>query len=499
MKLENPILRGMYPDPSVCCVDGVYYLVCSSFEYAPAVPIFASRDLASWEQIGNVIDRPEQLDLTACGASDGIFAPTIRYHEGRFFMITTCAMGRPNASGFGLRNFFVTATDPVGPWSDPVEVDIEGIDPSLYWEDGACYVQFAGRGEIFQAQIDDVTGEVLDGPRLLTRGCGGRDAEGPHMWVCDGWHYLLLAEGGTREGHRATLMRGPSVWGPFEPCPYGPIMSNADLPREPIQRTGHTDWLVGPDGRDYLVALGVREVKHRSLLGRETSLVPAAWTEDGWLLAEGQKVPAELEIAGMPEGASHMGWDFALDMAADEMPLRVISPRSANRDCYAFGEDGLAVRGNGHTLDDGLGCFWALRQPEFGVCTRAVFDRLSIESEADELGIAALITPESHFSLFATLRDGAHVVLLRRRVLDITDERTVMVSTEPKPLELAIETGRFGYRFLVDGELAGTAMAAHLTVENAGTQNTGVVDGIFAAGAAAGTVAAFEMKVITEG
>lgn len=498
MKLENPILRGMYPDPSVCCVDGMYYLVCSSFEYAPALPIFASRDLVGWEQIGNVIDRPGQLDLTPCGASDGIFAPTIRYHEGRFYMITTCATGRPGAPGFKLRNFFVTAEDPAGPWSDPVDVDVEGIDPSLFWEDGACYVQYAGRGQIFQAQIDDVTGEILDGPRLLTNGCGGRDAEGPHMWVRDGWHYLLLAEGGTREGHRATLMRGAGVWGPFEPCPYGPIMTNADLPREPIQRTGHTDWLVGPDGRDYLVALGVREAKHRSLMGRETSLVPAAWTEDGWLLAEGQKVPAEVEVTGVAADVCPLTWDFELDMAAEEMPLRVISPRNTNRDCYAFEGGALSVRGNGHTLDDGLGCFWALRQPEFAVRVRAVFDAVEIEDEGDELGIAALVTPQSHFSVFACVRGGEHVVMLRRQVLDITDERVVKVAGEPGPLELAIETGRFEYRFMVDGACVGTAAAAHLTVENAGTQNTGAVDGIFAAGNAAGSVTSFELKVLPE-
>lgn len=495
MEFKNPLLRGLYPDPSVCCKDGTYYLVCSSFEYLPGVPIFASRDLMNWEQIGNVLDRPSQLDLAGVKPSDGVFAPTIRYHEGRYFMITTCATGGRGGDGAAggrpvLRNFFVTATDPAGPWTDPVEVPVVGIDPSLYWEDGACYVQYAGRGEIFQAQIDDVTGEILDGPRKLTDGCGGRDAEGPHMWVRDGWHYLLLAEGGTREGHRAALMRGGSVWGPFEPCPYGPIMSNADLPRESIQRTGHTDWLVGPDGHDYLVALGVREVRHRSLLGRETMLVPAGWTEDGWLLARDQMLPGAFEIEA-PDNVKPMSWDFSLDMTAGEMPLRVVSPRAVNRDCYAFESGVLRVRGNGRGLADGDSCCWAVRQPELDVHVRAVIADACVEAPADEVGLVASITPQNHLSVFVGMRAGKRVLVVRRRVADVCDEQVF-----PRPagtLELAMEGDAGEYRFYANGAYLASALSCHVTVENAGTQNTGVVDGLFASGAAKATIEAFEV------
>lgn len=491
MKFENPLLRGLYPDPSVCCVDGVYYLVNSTFEYVPGIPIHRSRDLINWEQIGHVLTRKSQLDLAGARASDGVFAPMIRYHEGVFYVAVTVAL--PGS----FRNFFVTATDPAGPWSDPVYVDVQGIDPSLYWEEGRTYFQYAGRGEIFQAEIDARTGEVLDGPRTLTRGCGGRDAEGPHMWVRDGWHYLLLAEGGTREGHMVTLMRGRDVWGPFEPSPHGPVATNRELAREPIQRTGHSDWVVGPDGNDYLVALGVRHVRaHRSLLGRETVLAPVEWTCDGWLRApEGGRVPAafDQELA-----EPRMSWDFSLPMEGvgekGAMPMRMLSPRADNRDRYAFEGGELAVRGNGHGLDDGDSCFWAVRQPELDVDVRAVLTEIHCDDEADEVGLAALITNTHHLSLFAAVRDGEHVFVARRRVGDICDERRFAGGKPGEPVELRMVCDGEKFGFYVNGEFLCDSLAAHVTCEVAGTQNTGVVDGVFVSGGASARFSAFELR-----
>lgn len=491
MEFENPLLRGLYPDPSVCCVDGMYYLVNSTFEYVPGIPIHRSRDLVNWEQIGHVLTRKSQLDLTGARASDGVFAPTIRYHDGLFYVVVTVALP-------GLfKNFFVTAKDPTGPWSDPVYVDAIGIDPSLFWEDGRTYFQYAGRGEIFQAEIDGKTGEIIDGPRVITCGCGGRDAEGPHMWVRDGWHYLLLAEGGTREGHMVTLMRGKSVWGPFEPSPHGPVTTNRELPREPIQRTGHSDWAVGPDGKDYLVALGVREVRaHRSLLGRETVLAPVEWTPDGWLRASGDgRLPTSFaQSLGEPRAC----WDFTLSMDGEgerhTMPMRVISPRADNSDHYSFEGGELVASGNGRGLDDGDSCFWAVRQPEKAVDVRTVLTQIHCDGEKDEVGLTALITNSYHLSLFATVRDGEHVFVVRRRVGDIADERCFPGGKPGEPVELRMVCDGEKYRFYVGGELLCDSLASHVTCEVAGTQNTGVVDGIFVSGNASASFSTFELR-----
>lgn len=115
---KNPILEGFYPDPSICKVEDRYYMVNSTFAFYPGIPIWCSRDLQNWEQIGNVLDRPSQLQLGECAHSQGIYAPTIRYHEGVFCLVTT------NVGGCG--NFLVTAECPEGPWSDPYVLDAEG-------------------------------------------------------------------------------------------------------------------------------------------------------------------------------------------------------------------------------------------------------------------------------------------------------------------------------------------------------------------------------------
>src|SRR5215831_15540691 len=154
----NPILPGMHPDPSICRVGADFYLVTSSFEYFPGVPIFHSRDLVSWTQIGHVLTRATQLDLAGVYSSGGIYAPTLRHHAGRFYMITTL-VGSPKRGG----NFFVTAADPRGPWSDPVWIDNEGFDPSLLFAGGDSYYLRDGKGadtahpRVYQARIDPVT------------------------------------------------------------------------------------------------------------------------------------------------------------------------------------------------------------------------------------------------------------------------------------------------------------------------------------------------------
>lgn len=513
MGFENPLLRGMYPDPTICIHEGVYYLATSTFEYAPAVPVFRSRDLVHWEQIGNALVRPTQLDLSGVEDSGGVFAPTLRVHEGRFYLITTCARGRGS-----FRNFIVTAEDPAGPWSDPVCVDIEGIDPSLFWEDGRTYVQFAGRGEIFQVEIDISTGDILDGPRVITCGTGGRDAEGPHLFVRNGWYYLMLAEGGTREGHMVTLLRSRKLWGPYEPSPYGYVLSNKDLPREPIQCTGHADLVYAPDGSAWLVVLGVRQVRHQSLMGRETCLVPAIWTEDGWLVARAKRVSAGYNTAPCPdaeeavkiglEEGSFFESSFSLDFAAcartGEMPSRMISPRSTNRSCYRFADDCLAIQGNGHGLVQGDAAFWGIRQPEFNTLLKVVLCDIELSAHEDEAGLAARMANDHHISLFLSVRDGAPAMVFRRCVGDLVVEdafpltecegtarsfeplgsMTSGSATLPGPYTLELRSSNEHFEVAVNGKPLGRTLAKHLTAEVARTQNTGVVEGVYAAGSA---------------
>jgi xylan 1,4-beta-xylosidase len=285
----NPILPGFYPDPSICRVGQDYYLVTSTFAYFPGIPVFHSRDLINWEQIGYALDRPSQLDLDGVGHSEGIFAPTIRYYQGAFYLTTT------NISKGG--NFIVKANNPAGPWSDPYWLpDAPGIDPSLFFNsDGKAYYvgtrpapegpKYFGNWEIWLQELDlkqmKLTGESIP----LWRGAIQNVAwpEGPHLYFKNGWYYLLISEGGTDYYHAITVARSKDIAGPYEGNPANPILTHRQLGRfYPIQNVGHGDLVQTQNGEWWMVALGSRPYGgYYRNLGRETFLLPVVW-EDGW-------------------------------------------------------------------------------------------------------------------------------------------------------------------------------------------------------------------------
>ena len=296
---RNPVLPGFYPDPSVCRVGDDYYMVNSTFCYFPGVPVHHSKDLIHWEQIGHCITRPTQTRLQNIGTWNGIYAPTIRHHDGTFYMVTT------NVSGGG--NFYVTTKAPAGEWSDPVYVREGGIDPDLFFDDdGKTYLLTAqGAGEIHLAEIDLATGRLLSRSEIIWRGTGGRCAEGPHMYKKDGWYYLMIAEGGTEYGHCETIARSRNLRGPFEGCPSNPILSHA-LARgyqNPIQGTGHADLIQAHDGSWWLVCLAFRPLNgFHHVLGRETFLAPVKWDENGWPVVNGNgAISLEMDVPTLPQ------------------------------------------------------------------------------------------------------------------------------------------------------------------------------------------------------
>ncbi|GAA4949893.1 glycoside hydrolase family 43 protein [Actinoplanes utahensis] len=279
MNAENtvPVIAGFFPDPSICRSGDDYYVVCSSFEYAPGVPIFHSRDLYRWEQIGNVLAGP-----VAPRPSQGVYAPTIRYHDGRFWMITTDV-------GLLRDGHLIThAERPEGPWSEPVHVaGTLGIDPDLAWDDdGNCYLTYASfqeGGGIVQLRVDPETGTALSDTYLVWRGTDMQNTEAPHLYQVDGYWYLLVAEGGTERGHAVTIARGPAPQGPFEGCPANPILSHRST-GHPVQNTGHADLVRSADGSWFAVLLGVRPrgfTPGYHVNGRETFLARVEW-RDGW-------------------------------------------------------------------------------------------------------------------------------------------------------------------------------------------------------------------------
>jgi len=305
---NNPIIPGFYPDPSICRVDEDYYLVTSTFEYFPGVPIFHSRDLVNWQQIGHVLNRPSQLDLNGIPCSRGIYAPTIRYHDGIFYMITTFVESRTGAR----RNFYVTAEKPEGPWSDPHWLeDAPGIDPSLFFDDDGKVYYTANRQppsgqeypkhmEIYLQQLDLETNQLIGDKHSLWDGAlkNAHAQEAPHLYKVNGWYYLMIAEGGTGFTHAVTIARSKSVFGPYESAKTNPILTHRHLGREhAISNIGHADIVETQKGDWWMVCLGSRPYGgHYRNLGRETFLVPIIWEND-WPVVNPGKGIVEEEMA----------------------------------------------------------------------------------------------------------------------------------------------------------------------------------------------------------
>jgi xylan 1,4-beta-xylosidase len=358
MTPPNPLIPGFYPDPSVVKVGSDYYLATSTFEYLPGIPVFHSTDLASWELIGHVVERPGQLASADIPTNGGAWAPTIRHRNGTFYVVVTDAMGR------GMLIF--TAARAEGPWSDGTVVkDIHGIDPDLAWgDDGTAYITysgldttsgrpFGGHGGILQITVDLETGKPLSQPRQLWSGTGLKFPEAPHLYRHDGSWYLMIAEGGTERGHGISVARGPAPDGPFEGGPGNPVVSARSTSR-PIQNTGHGDLVQAPDGSWVVVLLGMRPAggtQAFSALGRETFITTARW-EDGWLRID----PVELAPA-------NDGFGFTDDFSGPTLSPEWVAVRRYPAELADSAAPGrLVLIGDGSTMDDQRPVFLGRRQ-----------------------------------------------------------------------------------------------------------------------------------------
>jgi xylan 1,4-beta-xylosidase len=281
----QPIIAGFFPDPSICRAGERYYVVNSSFEYLPGLPIHTSTDLVNWTPVGNALTRTDQIRQHPGAANSGIYAPTIRHHDGKFWIIGTNLLDL----GDGLGHFIITAEDPQGPWSEPVHLrGTVGIDPDITWdEDGVCRVTWVSvhpeLSGIVSAPIDPTSGKFLEDPIRLWQGTGQAHPEGPHLYRVNDWWYLLLAEGGTERSHTVTIARAHSLKGPWEPAPNNPILTHRGTDH-PVQNTGHADLVQQADGSWAAVHLGVRprgQTPGYHVNGRETFLVGIDWI-DGW-------------------------------------------------------------------------------------------------------------------------------------------------------------------------------------------------------------------------
>lgn len=484
-KYYNPILKGFHPDPSICRVGKDYYLVTSTFEFFPGVPVYHSRNLTDWELIGSCLTRDTQLDLQDCPCSGGIYAPTIRYHQGKFYMITT------NVSGKG--NFIVSAQNPAGPWSEPKWIDQQGIDPSLFFDDdGKVYYcgthDDNGRQGIVLFEIDPDTGEVRSDKTVISHGGGEKYPEAPHIYKVDGWYYLMMAEGGTEYGHTETIFRSRDIRGPYAGCPHNPILSHRKKGNSPIQATGHGDLLEDENANWWMVCLGIRPLGHPMLhnLGRETFLAPVVW-KDGWpvvgrdgeifLQMEGP-LPQEGEIAPLRA-------DFYEDFAGEKLDNRWNFVRNPERHRYQKEEGFLRLSGGENTLWDNAPTFLGVRQQEFSVeaNTRLSFSHLE---ENGRVGMTAFYNRDYHYEAYVTCREGRYNLGFGWTVHGLRGKEEVELPENIGEASLLIRADRKEYTFCYQkssGEsiLLGKAPAAGLCTEGTRMMTfTGTYLGIFA-------------------
>lgn len=484
MKYYNPIVKGFYPDPSVCAAEGRYYMVCSSFQYFPGVPLFESDDLVNWKQIGHVLTRKTQVMLEGINSSGGVFAPTIRYNDGRFYMVTT--------NDTTHQNFYVYTDDIYGEWSEPVYVEQDGIDPSLFFEDGHAYFMSNGTdskgvGGVVQCEIDISTGKKLTESRCIWQGSGGRYLESPHLYKVNGTYYLMAAEGGTEYGHMITLARGNSVWGDnggrFTGCPDNPIITNRNKAPYIIQGIGHGDLICDKNGDWHILCLGFRqqgEWMPYHNLGREVFMVPVSFTEDGWFYAGTDKTAADCyEIKGDFTRNEKKRYTFEnTDWDKEWCFLR--HPDMSN---YELSDGKAVLHGTDKTLNDVASpTFIALRQRDFnGVLT------VKVKLTDGEAGITAFMCENEHYEIAVRKTDSGFEAIEKLNIGDIRHIQNA-ITLESGEVTLKLYMSNYAYSFAAvteKGEISlGSAQAKYLTSEVSGGF-TGVVLGLYAVGGSA--------------
>lgn len=491
---RNPVLPGFYPDPSVVRVDHDFYLVNSSFEFFPGVPVWHSRDLVHWEQLGHVLTRDSQLPLQGARASGGIYAPTLRYHAGTFYMITT------NTTGGG--NFLVSAKNPAGPWSEPVWLrEVGGIDPSLFFDDdGTAYLTThsgpdGGARGMYQATVDVTTGKLLQPLRLVWDREGTRYPEGPHLYKIRGRYYLLIAEGGTEYGHMVTIARADTPWGPFQACPRNPILTHRRTENDaPVQGTGHAELVEAADGSWWMVFLGFRPVLGNwHHLGRETYLAPVTWDADGWPVVNGGR-PVGLEVEAETLPAAPVAAPKARTTFEGPLGFEWNYLRNPERTAYALDTrvGWLTLRGGATSLGASESPTWVGRRQQHMNVRVATLVDFTPTRDGEEAGLSVYMSPDHRYELGIRRMEGVRQVFVRQRIgpyLDAITAQAPLAAGGPIGLRVEATATRYAFSYGVpasEGTVSawaslGEAATRYLSSEVAGGF-TGVYFGLYATG-----------------
>lgn len=480
----NPILPGFYPDPSICAVGDDFYLVNSSFAYFPGIPIMHSKDLAHWEQIGNACDRESQLPLGDTGHSRGLFAPTIRYHEGTFYIICT------NVSYGG--NFIITAQNPTGPWSEPHYIEgADGIDPSLFFdEDGTCYYigthpnpagcQYDGDWYIWIQELDIENMKLVGEVHNVWNGAMRNIIwpEGPHLYKIGEYYYIMHAEGGTGPDHAVTVCRSKNVYGSYENNFCNPILTHRHLGRKyPICYVGHADLVKTINDEWYMVMLAVRPLEGYTTMGRETFLARVEWENDWPVVNPGVGRLTDTVEINLPKWTAYTAESNEYVFSTmGQLPPEFMVLRNADKSHYSLEKGkGLLMLFDTHTLKEQASpSYLALRQKHHHFMAKALLD-VSNLSEDKRAGIAYV--QNNLYNLRVEVNGKMAEVILCEKG---TDRRVISMPLQgSNPLEVSLEVDGLSAAVIIEGQKSPEVDIRTLSTEAAGGF-TGCTVGLYA-------------------
>lgn len=464
----NPILAGFKPDPSIARAGDDYYIVASSFAYFPGLPLFHSTDLVNWEHIGHVVDRPSQLDYNGLGISRGIFAPTIRYHDGTFYVITTMVDGEGNV--------LMTAPNPTGPWSDPIQLSIGGIDPSMFFDDdGKVYVthnagppgepDYDGHRALWIQEYDPEAQQLV-GPHelLVDKGTNPEEEpiwiEAPHIFKVDGTYYLIAAEGGTGPNHSEVVFRSDSVRGPYEPYEENPILTQRHLDPNrpnPVATAGHADFVETPNGEWWSVFLATRPYAEGVYnTGRETFMLPVNWTDDGWpvILERDETVPFVNDRPTLPQSEppsvpSTGNFTVRTDFEADSLGPSWNFIRAPQETWHGLDNGTLTIEPRSASIGSLDQPSFIGRRQQHTAATATTAMRYVPGDEGEKAGLAAFQNREYYYLLSVTRNDGETIVQLEKAAGGSASVIASAPVTPPEntPIRLRIEADGGEYSF----------------------------------------------------
>ena len=469
---NNPILAGWYPDPSITDDGkGNYYMVNSSFAFYPGIPIFHSTDLINWKQIGNVLDRPEQLQLEGFGVSRAIFAPDISYDNGTFYVTCTLVDGKGN--------FVVTTKDPAGDWSNPVWLpEVSGIDPGLFFDEDKAYIVYnsdapdnkplyQGHRTIRLLEFDKENLKVIGENRILVN--GGVDiskkpiwAEGPRIYKLNGYYYLMTAEGGTAIDHSEVVYRTKDINDKFIPYENNPILTQRDLDPtrpNPITSAGHADITQAPNGDWYGIFLACRAYGDDYYnTGRETFLAPVKWVDD-WPVFDlkGESVKYKYPV---PDGVTidknafplSGNFTFKEDFEADSLGFNWLFIRTVNDMWYNFTDraGSIALETRPETISGKSNpSFIGHRQQHLEGSVAVSLD-FKPESDNESAGIVAFQNETHFYYLCKSIKDNVPVVELRKSNEDsfeVLAEKEIEATESELELKIEFHTDHYNFYY----------------------------------------------------